>query len=115
MQVFPAAGFFPVGQRVVRSLPERRPAFSLAGPRLLIGYRLKAINSRTGKGQPGRCPFQSGAEMNAKITRGLVLLAALALLCATIAWAVDHAVFGSVFAALGVVAVLGAAGPRPRS
>jgi hypothetical protein len=53
--------------------------------------------------------------MNAKITRGLVLLAALALLCATIAWAVDHAVFGSVFAALGVVAVLGAAGPRPRS
>ena len=46
--------------------------------------------------------------------RGLVLLAALSLSCAGVAWAVDHAVFGSVFAALGVVAVLGAAAPRPR-
>jgi hypothetical protein len=74
--------------------------------------RLKAINSRTGKGQPDRCPFQSGAEMDAKRTRGLVKLAALSLFCAGLAWAVDHAVFSSVFAALSAVAALGAA-PRP--
>jgi hypothetical protein len=52
--------------------------------------------------------------MNAKTTRGLVLLAALAMLCAAVAWAEDHAVFTSVFAALGTVAVLGAAGRKPR-
>jgi hypothetical protein len=61
-----------------------------------------------------RCPFQLGAEMDAKTTRGLVLLAALSLSSAGLAWAVDHAVFTSVFAALGAVAVLGAAAPRPR-
>jgi hypothetical protein len=77
-------------------------------------YGFKAINARTGKGQPKRCPFQSGAEMDAKRTRGLVLLAALSLFCATTAWAVEDAVFTSVFAALGTVAVLGAAGPRHR-
>jgi hypothetical protein len=73
----------------------------------------KAINSRTGKGQPERCPFQSGAEMDAKTTHVLVLLAALSLVCTALAWAVDHAVFSSVFAALAAVAVLGIA-PRPR-
>jgi len=52
--------------------------------------------------------------MDAKTTRGLVLLAALSLFCATVAWSADYAVFTSVFAALGTVAVLGAAGPRPR-
>jgi hypothetical protein len=52
--------------------------------------------------------------MDAKRTRGLVLLAALSLFCATVAWAEDHAVFTSVFAALGTVAVLGAAGSRHR-
>jgi hypothetical protein len=52
--------------------------------------------------------------MDAKTIRGLVFLAALSLFCATVAWAVDHAVFGSVFFALGTVAVLGAAAPRPR-
>jgi hypothetical protein len=52
--------------------------------------------------------------MDAKTIRALVWLAALSLFCATTAWAVDHAVFGSVFAALGIVAVLGAAAPRPR-
>jgi hypothetical protein len=46
--------------------------------------------------------------MDAKTIRGLVFLAALSLFCATVAWAVDHAVFGSVFFALGTVAVLGA-------
>jgi hypothetical protein len=49
-----------------------------------------------------------------KRTRGLVLLAALSLFCATTAWAVEDAVFTSVFAALGTVAVLGAARPRHR-
>jgi hypothetical protein len=52
--------------------------------------------------------------MDAKRTRGLVKLAALSLFCATTAWAVEHVVFTSVFAALGTVAVLGAAAPRPR-
>jgi predicted small integral membrane protein len=31
---------------------------------------------------------------------------------ATVAWTVDHAVFGSVFVALSAVAVFGAAAPR---
>jgi hypothetical protein len=53
-------------------------------------------------------------EMDAKTIRGLVWLAALSLLCASVAWTVDHAVFASVFAALTVAAVLGAAVPRPR-
>jgi len=52
--------------------------------------------------------------MDAKRTRGLVFLAVLSLFCATVAWGVDHAVFGSVFAALSAVAVLGAAAPRHR-
>jgi len=52
--------------------------------------------------------------MDAKRTRDLVFLAALSLLCATFAWAADHAVFGSVFAALSAAAVLGAAAPRRR-
>jgi hypothetical protein len=51
--------------------------------------------------------------MDAKRTQGLVLLAALSLVCTAVAWAVDHAVFTSVFAALGAVAVLGIT-PRPR-
>jgi hypothetical protein len=46
--------------------------------------------------------------MDAKM-RDLTLLAALSLFCATFAWAEDRDVFGSVFFALGVVAVLGAA------
>ena len=69
--------------------------------------RSKAIDSRE-EGQPGRCPFQSGAGMDAK-TRDLVLFAALALFCAGIAWIMDHAVFGSTFFALGAVGIFGAA------
>jgi hypothetical protein len=46
--------------------------------------------------------------MDAK-TRGLVLLAALSLLCAIVAWGVDRAVFGSVFFALSAAAILGIA------
>jgi hypothetical protein len=41
--------------------------------------------------------------MDAKKTHVLVLLAALSLVCTAVAWAVDHTVFSSVFAALGVV------------
>jgi hypothetical protein len=46
--------------------------------------------------------------MDAK-SRDLALLAALSLFCAIFAWAEDRDVFGSVFFALGVVAILGAA------
>ena len=46
--------------------------------------------------------------MDAK-TRNLALLAALSLFCALFAWAGDRDIFGSVFFALGAVAVLGAA------
>jgi hypothetical protein len=49
--------------------------------------------------------------MDAKSTCGLFLLAALSLVCAIVAWDVDHAVFGSIFLALSAVAILGAA-PR---
>ena len=49
--------------------------------------------------------------MDAK-TRDLVLLAALSLFCATVAWSADYAVFASVFVALTAVAVLRAASPR---
>jgi hypothetical protein len=42
-------------------------------------------------------------------TRGLLGLAALSLFLAGVAWVEDHAVFGSVFFALGVVGILGAA------
>jgi sulfur transfer protein SufE len=47
--------------------------------------------------------------MDAKTIHGLVWLAALSLFCATTAWTVGHVVFAAVFAALTVVAVLGAA------
>jgi hypothetical protein len=40
-------------------------------------------------------------------TRNLALLACLSLFLAGVAWVEDHAVFGSVFFALGAVAVLG--------
>jgi hypothetical protein len=50
--------------------------------------------------------------MDAK-TRDLALLASLSLLCAIFAWAGDRDIFGSVFFALGAVAIVGAAyGPR---
>jgi hypothetical protein len=42
-------------------------------------------------------------------SRDLALLAALSLFCAIFAWAGDRDIFGSVFFALGVVAILGAA------
>jgi hypothetical protein len=46
--------------------------------------------------------------MDAK-TRNLALLAAVSLFCAGFAWIMDHAVFGLVFFALGIVAIFGAA------
>jgi hypothetical protein len=45
--------------------------------------------------------------MDAKM-RDLALLAALSLFCAIFAWAEDQDIFGSVFFAFGVVAILGA-------
>ena len=47
-------GIFPVEQRVARSLPERWPAVLPRGERHTW---FKAIGSRTGEGQPSRCPF----------------------------------------------------------
>jgi len=64
---------------------------------------LKAINSRTVKGQPSCCPFQSGAEMDAKI-RALRLLAALSMFCAGFAGAWGHGVFATIFFAPGLAA-----------
>jgi hypothetical protein len=46
--------------------------------------------------------------MDAK-TRDLVVLAALALICALFAWSGGHLVWASIFYALGAGAVLGAA------
>jgi hypothetical protein len=51
--------------------------------------------------------------MDAK-TRDLALLALVSLFCAIFAWAGDRDVFGSVFFALGVVAMVGAAYGRRR-
>jgi hypothetical protein len=42
-------------------------------------------------------------------SRDLALLAALSLFCAIFAWAEDRDILGSVFFALGIVAILGAA------
>jgi hypothetical protein len=47
--------------------------------------------------------------MDAKTIHDLVFLAVLSLFCSGIAWAVDHAVFSLVFAALSAVATLNAA------
>jgi len=51
--------------------------------------------------------------MDAK-TRDLALVGFLSLFCAVSAWAWDRDVFGSVFFALGVVAIVGAAYRQPR-
>jgi hypothetical protein len=75
-------------------------------PLAVTGSRFKAINSR--KGQPGCCPFQPESEMDAK-ARDLALLGAVSLFCAIFAWAFDRDVWGSVFFALGVIGILGAA------
>jgi len=54
-------------------------------------------------------PLSNGnAGMDAKI-RDLALLAFMSLFCAVSAWAGDRDVLGSIFFALGAVAVLGAA------
>lgn len=59
-------------------------------------------------------PIPGAGEMGAKQYAALIGLAALSLFCAIVAWAVDHAVFGSVFVALSAVAVFAAAAPRHR-
>src|SRR5262249_25144138 len=58
----PRGGFPSVGRRVARSLPERWPAVLPRGEKSRFSaVRFKAINSRTGEGQPGRCPFLMGS------------------------------------------------------
>jgi hypothetical protein len=60
------------------------------------------------EGQLVAAPSNRGAEMDAK-SRDLALLSFLSLSCAVSAWAGDRDIFGSVFFALGTVAMLGAA------
>src|SRR5262245_48766256 len=105
------AGILPVGQRAARSLPERWPALSLAGRFMDYAAQGHQLAHR-GRGSPVAAPSIE-SEMDGK-THHLVLLAALSLSCAMLALAMDHTVFGSVFSALSAVAVIGAAGPRPR-
>jgi hypothetical protein len=50
----------------------------------------------------------------AKTTHDLVLLAALSLFCANVAWSEDHDVFALVFVTLSAVAAFSAAVPKPR-
>ena len=61
-----------------------------------------------GRGSLVAAPSNRGAEMDAK-SRDLALLSFLSLSCAVSAWAGDRDIFGSVFFALGTVAMLGAA------
>jgi len=82
---------------------------------LAIAHNVNNFHQAAGGGLGCAHPSIRGrGKMDAKRTRGLVFLAVLSLFCATVAWGVDHAVFGSVFAALSAVAVLGAAAPRHR-
>jgi hypothetical protein len=112
----------PSGRTARGSAAPRKMACRLARGRAWTLHSVQGHRLAHREGQPGRCPFQSGlclllanrGKMQPKIIRALVWLAALSLFCATTAWTVDHAVFTSVFAALGIVAVLGAAAPRPR-
>jgi hypothetical protein len=52
--------------------------------------------------------------MDPRTRDGLLLLAALSLFCASVAWTLDRAVFALVFAALSAVATFHAAAPRAR-
>jgi hypothetical protein len=100
-----------VGQRAARSLPERWPALPFA----VRIYEFKAINARHWeRGSLVAAPFQSGAKMDAKTRDSLLLLAALSLFCASVAWSADRAVFASVFVALSAIAAFNAVAPRPR-
>jgi hypothetical protein len=76
--------------------------------RVLMKYRVQGCQRAHRGGAAWSLPLQIG-------TVGiLVLLAALSLVCTAFAWAVVHAVFSSVFAALAAVAVLGIT-PRERN
>ena len=86
-----------VGRRVARSLPERWPAVL---PRGVVRGGSRPSTRAQKRGQPGRCPFQSGAEMDAK-TRDLALLAALSFICTGVAWIWGYIILGSVFFVLG--------------
>src|SRR5262249_24024603 len=56
-----AAGPLRVGHRGARSRAERWPAVPAARGKLVL-VRFKAIDSRTGEGQPDRCPFLIGSR-----------------------------------------------------
>src|SRR6516164_4946655 len=93
----------PVEQRVARSFPERWPADLPRDISLPVqGHQLAQ------RGSLVAAPSNRGAEMDAK-SRDLALLSFLSLSCAVSAWAGDRDIFGSVFFALGTVAMLGTA------
>jgi hypothetical protein len=60
-----------------------------------------------GRGSLVAAPFEWGWEMDAKAL-DLALLASLSVLCAIFAWQSDRDVVGSLFFALGAVAMIGA-------
>jgi hypothetical protein len=100
-------GFLQIGQRAARSLPERWPAVPTREDVDICGTR-PSTRAAKGRGSLTAAPFYSGARMDVK-TRNLALLAAVSLFLAGTAWGEDRAVFASVFFALGVVAIGGAA------
>jgi hypothetical protein len=108
MRFFAARAPFRSGSASLGSQKDGLPARSRGE-----GISFKAISSRY-RGQPGRCPVLVGEQMawqegmDGK-TSDLVMLAALSLFCACLAWSWGHRVFALVFFTLCIVAVLGAA------
>ena len=70
---------------------------------MVQGHRL----AHKERGSLVAAPLEWGWEMDAKAI-DLALLAALSVLCAMIAWQSDRDVVGSLFFALGAVAMIGA-------
>jgi hypothetical protein len=111
----------PVRPRAARNIP---PVISTivmfeilcaASARVNVRIFYQPLTPLTGLGLLASPPSRRDPSgMDAKTIRGLCLLAALSLFCAGLAWAMDHAVFSSVFAALSTVAAFGAAAARPR-
>jgi hypothetical protein len=77
----PLAGGVLPGRAARGSVAPRKMACPpVRGETYLTGSR--PSTRAQGRGQPDRCPFQSGAEMDAKTRDSLILLAALSLICA---------------------------------
>src|SRR5262245_54154815 len=68
---------------------------------------LRNANSFVSVLRSSRVALPWTAEMDAKTTRDLALLAVLSLFCAGFAWSWGYVILSSVFFALGIVAALG--------